>query len=478
MTFNKRPGKNNFFGNFSTSDKLIFILCLLIGAISTILLTPFGDQSLFSKISGNSSQPIVGKIVYQKNDTRVKSNQELVWLKAQDNQNVRTGDTVFSGEKSLTKIELKQSNQIILGENSLVHFATIENEKVADLKEGQFNLKIDGDVKIAFNGKLKKIKGKNSEIEVSINKDSEPQIKLITGRASLADVVAENVTPAEPLQLEVEQPILIQPEPPVATINEIIHESTQVKLSPLKTQPIPPKESPLKNFEEVERQIASIDVEATNSAKLADIEKIFLNDSYKNSKFSVNGFLLNVKSSQQIASAEKSASVTGVGFQANYWWDQQGLEAHFKSGEEGSSAESSLKILEARYNYRFNKYLSSEFIRELQISLFTGYEIYRVSGANVFSSKYDIIKLGAALDLPLSSNWSTGGEVAVGRGTDSSNKYEFSTRLNYYLQLNWSLGIGYNLHLFEAGSTSSSANGTLPYREGYTEEFLNLNYHF
>jgi hypothetical protein len=133
---------------------------------------------------------------------------------------------------------------------------------------------------------------------------------------------------------------------------------------------------------------------------------------------------------------------------------------------------------EARYHYRFLlpfNFLSK--FKQSRMSLFTGYEYYRNWGGSLFAPQYDLMKFGFTLAFPLFYRWDTGGEMVYGHGFDSSKKYEVAGYVNYFWERNLSLGIGYRVHLFEAGSPVSSPLG-LPYREGFGEGYSVVRWHY
>ncbi len=70
---------------------------------------------------------------------------------------------------------------------------------------------------------------------------------------------------------------------------------------------------------------------------------------------------------------------------------------------------------------------------------------------------------------PVFRRWDTGGEILYGIGTDRSKKYEISGFLGYYLSMNATIGLGYRLYLFDAGSLLTSSSFGVPYREGGLE---------
>lgn len=221
--------------------------------------------------------------------------------------------------------------------------------------------------------------------------------------------------------------------------------------------------------------------QATSAIKMEQKSSSLLNDRFKHSKLALEGAAWTLQSTEQAYSNRESPIATGVGIRAQHWWNRSGVEASFKTGVFGvnsSGSGLSQKQTELRYHYRFFTGFPWRLARELQISVFGGYELYRSSGGGSFSPQYDLVKFGTSLEFPLWNRWTTGGEILYGQGSDESKKQEISGHLNYYLTRDWSFGAGYRLHLFEAGSLRSSGAGYLPFREGYTELYSTLLFHY
>lgn len=739
---------DSFLKSLSSKDRSIFIICGILGIVCSLLLTPYFDDTLEFYNNSSSNEPVIGKIVYKTNTVQVKNYQQMIWQNAKKNQDIRTGDSVFSGEKSLTQIQINNSNKIVLGENSLILFQVIKSDKVANLKDGNFRISVNGDIKVAINGKLAEIKGDKSEIQVFISEDNKPQIKLLSGNASVTDengskqeltegtvtqfnpktteevaiavprpnqqkskinytwklfdlyektadgtyknkislpatvklekkidwsVESENQSavveisgqmdfsdkktftsnqngiilsdlfpgknywrvrnessnewsPVSEFEVETiykgqtslqnvsyerkiplinniaESKLVLQnqkhsigyivetsttadfsssvsasslitdgkfpvnferpgsyyyrirsvseeqevsdwspifktevyiPQMPLAPTlklaksevtlpepveinletdeqqvfveirneyNQIVkrEQSTRYKdtLSPGHYTAtayavdqfgrVSPASAPVQiNVSEASPVLAQSNLAANNEQSLtldmmnSTSSSKFYNASYKESKFSINTFMWNLFSSQQLANNSANPSITGLGANIMHWSGQNGVEGQIKNGLSSSTgSQSSLSSVEAKYHYRYNTSFPGEIADELQYSVFAGVESYRNSGNSIFSNKYEILKAGLNMNVPIRETWSAGGQVALGYGLDSSKKYELSGEVNHYFNKLWSLGLGYKIHLFEAGSTSSSGNGTLPYREGYTESSLLLNYDY
>lgn len=233
-----------------------------------------------------------------------------------------------------------------------------------------------------------------------------------------------------------------------------------------------------------ERRTAAANEDSAPNINKLDIDDLNeltgLNSAYKKSHFSVQGLLWTLQSSEQVATDADRAIAGGIGLRGVYWLGQRaGLEGLFKSQVFDASTDTKSRVnsLEARFHMRHDMALPISFLPRMQISAFGGVEAYKNSG-NLFTSQYEIFKFGTSMAFPLAQNWSTGGEFVYGVGSDSSTKAEISGFISRFFSREWSFGVGYRLTFFEAGSTSSTPTGTLPYREGYTEGFSALYYHF
>lgn len=200
------------------------------------------------------------------------------------------------------------------------------------------------------------------------------------------------------------------------------------------------------------------------------------NLSLSSSKLQLEGAVFSMHSQGQ---ESKPAVLAFTGRILN-WWDSNGFEGAVKS--KAASLDNNANVpaplqLEARYHHRwflpFNLFSSGN----TQVSLIGGYEFYRNPTVG-YSPQYDLIKTGFSVDFPLMRNWDTGGEMLYGYGLDSSQKYEISGRLNYYIQRKWSMGVGYRMHFFEAGSDKSAPPMGVPYREAYGEGYSVLRWHY
>lgn len=257
-------------------------------------------------------------------------------------------------------------------------------------------------------------------------------------------------------------PVVKQPEPPKPVVEQ--------------KPPEPPKE-------EVRKPSAV----SENKMKVEEKPKFEQpNASYPKSKVSLEGATFTMFSREQDAQGAGVPVAMTAALRVQHWYGgemgRNGVEASLKSKVVSANADGGKTApmsVEARYARRwfvpFNPFSN---IGETQFSLLFGYEMYRNSAAgSLFSPKYDLLKPGFSLEFPVAHNWDTGGEVLYGIGFDQSKKTEISGHLHYYWRRELSMGIGYRVHFFEAGSAASSPLG-VPFREGYGEGYSTLRWHY
>jgi hypothetical protein len=731
--------------SYSRFEKAAIGFCSVIVCLCFYLL--FQDSSeLWNQESFYREKIKIGFISDMSNDARRKSAGALVWFQTKENESIHLGDSVYAGANSQLHISLDQSGNIDVGENSLITFSRIENENLANLENGNFRLNVNGTLKIAVNGELTTLQGTGSEVQIYLEKNKKPVVKVLAGQISIKNKLGNmiqatpgKITQLEPAEkpLQLETPINLQAQnqeyhwqlydlyeqnglfleerttPPsevqqrtllewnqplkqnfrIQVANNIqfegsIEEKSDVGkieletvflarnywrvsadqgqtwsipqsfsisgkilanaeprlLNPLIEVPLlnekstveldlltaietsgyvvqasqtpefkakssrifwSPNTKPLLSFykpgryyyrfrsitpdqkisdwsqtqefqvfipelpkiptlgflshkildigqtlnlkwksseneiitlllNEKEEKISELSGHSIDwipkiagtyrvrsyavdqygqrsPSSLTEIVKVralqplaienskertpsalesskenfkspsaFYNENYNGSIFSVKGLVWNLQSSQQYALGQQSPIAFGVGLDYLKWGDRWGIQTLFKSGIlslNQTQQPSSMKDLEARLHYRFVTRFPFGVFRQLQTSVFVGYEFYQNSG-NSYINQNELIKFGTALEFPVSSRWSTGGEFVYGFSADQSWKQEISGKLNYYLNSKWSAGVGYRINYYQAGSSARTPSGVLPYREGYTEGYSVINYHY
>ena len=252
--------------------------------------------------------------------------------------------------------------------------------------------------------------------------------------------------------------------------------SVHVKTKPLPTtEQLQPKLSQADKEPEMKRKPSSVPT-AQSAISLSPLDEDTKNLTLTSSKLQIEGAAFTISAQNQ----DSRSNVLAFTARSLNWWGSNGFEGSVKSKVANLSQTSdspSPTQLEARYHHRwflpFNLFSSGN----TQFSLIAGYEFYRNPTVG-YSPQYDLLKTGFSVDFPLFHRWDTGGEILYGYGLDSSTKYEVSGRVNYYIQKNWSMGAGYRVHLFQAGSDKSAPPMGVPYREGYGEGYSVLRWHY
>lgn len=109
----------------------------------------------------------IGKVAHAKNDVRQKVFRQFSWKSAKQLNDLHLGDSLFTGAGSTVEVQLSDGRILTLQENSLVVFASNENQLELDLKAGRLSGSVDGCVKLHGDLGKQDLCGKDSSVEVS-----------------------------------------------------------------------------------------------------------------------------------------------------------------------------------------------------------------------------------------------------------------------------------------------------------------------
>jgi hypothetical protein len=168
-----------FRGLQSTERKLIYIS--LVGIAICLYLLQFYN---FSNLNSAKLEREIGVISEAQSDIRIKNYAQSFWQSAKNNQKVREGDKVYTGEKSFAMIDLKNESKIELKENSLVEFKKLNNMNIADLEEGEYRVAIVKNLKLAVQGQIADIEGQ-SEIILKVSKNKTFSVETLQGAPTI-----------------------------------------------------------------------------------------------------------------------------------------------------------------------------------------------------------------------------------------------------------------------------------------------------
>ena len=163
-------------------------------------------EDYFYAQNTQTKKEAIGEILSYENDIRVKANRSLSWKKINRVTSLQTGDGVFTGAESQTKVRMKDGDIIDVQQNTMVIFAESKGKQVANLLQGTFKLSVQKSMKIKIQGKETEIKAENSQLEISIAKDSAPVVKVIEGSAEIKDSDNKVIEVAQDQVVELEKP--------------------------------------------------------------------------------------------------------------------------------------------------------------------------------------------------------------------------------------------------------------------------------
>jgi hypothetical protein len=165
------------FEGFSKTEKLALSASSMAVLICLLFLFFFDFSGQETTHSSNQ----LGQISELSNDIRHKTDGKVFWSEAKKNQNIKTGDKIFTGKQSNAQVTLKNNSLFNIGENSLVEFKDHNNQKLPDFALGTFNISVKGKVKILIAGKVAEITGNGTEVQVMVDKNKNIKLKSSKG---------------------------------------------------------------------------------------------------------------------------------------------------------------------------------------------------------------------------------------------------------------------------------------------------------
>lgn len=205
------------------------------------------------------------------------------------------------------------------------------------------------------------------------------------------------------------------------------------------------------------------------------------NDRFGGSRLQLEGSIFTMFSRQQVDAGLSAPVGTLVNLRFLHWWGRLGAEMQLKTklfSANDSARATAPTVLDLRLHAAASSGALFDIVRELKWSGFLGAEFFRNRSASLYSPGYDLVKAGFSLAFPVGVNWDAGGEAAYGFSPSKDRKYELSGFFSFFLEKKWSMGVGYRMNYFEAGSRASAPSSGLPYREAYGEGFSTLRWHY
>lgn len=161
----------------SAWDRGILILSAMFMLFFGVVL--FNDRA-FHFLDGQETSPTIGYVLNTQSDVRQKSARGLSWHATSAHQEIRIGDSIFTGRDSEAHVKV-QDNEVHIGENSLVIFKKHRGIDVSNLAFGSFKIKVSGNMKVLVNGEAISLAGHKTELKLNVTENKKPEFVALKG---------------------------------------------------------------------------------------------------------------------------------------------------------------------------------------------------------------------------------------------------------------------------------------------------------
>ena len=181
------------------TSSLIGVVCLYLLFVNPIEFDPF-PKKITEKMPA-------GEVKIKSNRLVRKSSGEFSWKELIEKQIIYFNDRLFTNDNSSANIVLDEGDEIVMGPNTLIEVAKQENSQEISFFKGKARLKVSGKSTstLKIGNKKYKLKGRNSELEISKSKTKETTIDVVKGNASLVSKSGETIDITEGSRLEIKK---------------------------------------------------------------------------------------------------------------------------------------------------------------------------------------------------------------------------------------------------------------------------------
>jgi hypothetical protein len=174
-----------FFASLKTSEKFALISAAIVFLLALVLIV---DERLIYRhlVSSEKRGNALGKITYQDNDVRRKSETRFTWMPLSEGDQLFDKDQIFTGTKSNTVLNDNDGSQFLIGENSLVKVYEVDNKLALDIGFGDIQLVLKPGAEILISNSLFKAGADGADIKVS-GAGKELNVKVAEGNLAVND---------------------------------------------------------------------------------------------------------------------------------------------------------------------------------------------------------------------------------------------------------------------------------------------------
>lgn len=187
-------------------DKMITLIAFGCFLISFFLI--IDDSYLFQNIARKSSSNIlVASLLRVENDVRKKMENDLVWYPAKNKGPVMESEMIYTGNESNATILFNDGGEFSLESDSLVVVRRQADVSNIIIRRGGFSGVLGERMSVSIHGKGQshKIIGKNTMVNITVEKDKAAQINIVSGKAKIISVekgISRNIEKNQAIKID------------------------------------------------------------------------------------------------------------------------------------------------------------------------------------------------------------------------------------------------------------------------------------
>lgn len=191
---------------FNRTDKLILSFALAVMCVFSYFL--YDDSFLFRDRESRNAK--IGNLRTAENDVRLRASDSFTWNSAKKAEVVFERDSVFTGKRSQTQIDLVDGSKIFLNENSLVTLIAKNGKLELNLRYGNIQAEIKKSSKLELKAASQQIilkkESDSSKLEIKKPKYGLTKIKLLEGKVSVVPTATSRTE-----ELLKQQTVIVKP---------------------------------------------------------------------------------------------------------------------------------------------------------------------------------------------------------------------------------------------------------------------------
>ncbi len=170
-------------------DRVVLVVASITLAITSFLLLT--DQ-YFRTLIDSGELKVVAYTLEQSDDVRRRLDSEVVWFPIRHDERVFQGDSIFTGDESHARIQIKGGGELKIQPRSLVRIFVSEEQPTVSLQHGQFTAKLEKNsvLRVQHQGKILELKSKDAVIQLQGSRNQKPNLQILSGSVEVTELKA------------------------------------------------------------------------------------------------------------------------------------------------------------------------------------------------------------------------------------------------------------------------------------------------